>query len=165
MKVLEVSTNKRKRSFAIRTAERAYVFPFAKLSLPPTRDDPIEEVFVDPDIASEGFTYRLRSGVGDTIHLDTVRELALDPDLLQELFLYELTVAARCGLEESGLGKRQAARLLGTSPSQLYRLLDPTNSSKSVGQMLALLRLVGRDVRVEVVEREGRGESSGVSFS
>lgn len=159
MKVLEVSANRRKRSFAIRTDEREYAFPFAKLRLRPTAEDPVEEVFADPDMAKEGFTYRLRSGVEDTVHLDAVREIALDPDILQELFLHELTVEARRGLEESGLGKRQAARLLGTSPSQLYRLLDPTNTSKSVGQMLALLHLVGRKVRVEVGVHEGAAES------
>jgi hypothetical protein len=48
------------------------------------------------------------------------------------------------------VSKRELARRLRTSPSQLYRLLDPTNSAKSVGQMLALLHLVGREVDVVV---------------
>lgn len=104
-------------------------------------------------MGGEAFTYRLRSGAEDAIHLDAVREVALDPAYLQELFLHRLTVAALEGLEESGLGKRQVARLLGTSPSQLYRLLDTTNYNKSVGQMLALLYLVDREVRFEVRER------------
>lgn len=50
--------------------------------------------------------------------------------------MHLLTVEARDAVEESGLGKRQIARLLGTSPSQLYRLLDPTYPTKSLGQML-----------------------------
>jgi len=41
-------------------------------------------------------------------------------------------------------------RALGTSASQLYRLLDPTNRSKSVGQMIALLHVLGREVDVVV---------------
>jgi len=53
-------------------------------------------------------------------------------------------------VEDSGVSKRELARRLRTSPSQLYRLLDPTNSAKSVGQMLALLHLVGREVDVVV---------------
>ncbi len=35
-------------------------------------------------------------------------------------------------------------------PSQLYRLLDPTNSRKSVDRMLGLLRVLGCDVDVVV---------------
>jgi hypothetical protein len=88
------------------------------------------------------------------VHLDEVREFAQDPEYLQELLLHELTVEARRGLEESGLGKRQVSRLLGTSPTQLYRLLDPTNRTKSVGQMLALLHLVDRDVELVVKPRK-----------
>lgn len=153
MKIEDVRMNRRKKSFLVRTETSEYVLPFAKLDFPPTEDDPIEDVFVDPELGNEAFTYRLRSGVLDSVHIDTVRYVALDPDYLQELLLYRLTVEAQEGLEESGLGKRQVARILGTSPSQLYRLLDQTNSSKSVGQMLALLHLVDREVVVEVGRR------------
>lgn len=158
MKIEDVRTNRRKKSFVVTTEDSEYVFPFAKLDLPPSEDDPIEEVFVDPELGNEAFTYRLRSGVLDSVHLDSVRYVALDPDYLQELLLYRLTVEAQEGLEESGLGKRQVARLLGTSASQLYRLLDQTNYSKSVGQMLALLHLVDRQVTVTVRERESQRE-------
>jgi hypothetical protein len=37
-------------------------------------------------------------------------------------------------------------RRLGTSASQFYRLLDPTYYGKSVGQMLALLHILGKEV-------------------
>lgn len=153
MRIDAVSADARRRSFSIRATEADYVLPYAKLRLEPTVDDPVAEVFVDPELGKEGFTYRLRSGAEETIHLDAVREVAQDPEYLQEILLHDLTLEARRGLEESGLGKRQVARLLGTSPSQLYRLLDPANTSKSVGQMLALLHLVDREVRIEVMDR------------
>jgi hypothetical protein len=41
----------------------------------------------------------------------------------------------------------------GTSPAQLYRLLDPTNHTKSMRQLLSLLHLLGFDVDVEVKPR------------
>ncbi len=72
------------------------------------------------------------------------------PEYLKELLLYRLSLEARKGVSESGVSKRQLARKLGTSPSQLYRLLDPTNTRKSVGQMLALLHLLGREVELVV---------------
>lgn len=154
MKIETVEVDRRRKSFAIRAGERDYRFPFAKLPVPPTADDPVAEVFVDPELGCEAFTYRLQSGSEDSVHLDNVRLVALDPEALQEQLLHRLTVEALEALEASGLGKRQVARLLGTSPSQLYRLLDPTNYSKSIGQMLALLHLTDRDVVVVVRHRD-----------
>jgi hypothetical protein len=120
----------------------------------PTADDPVEEVYPDPELGNEAFTYRLGSGAEDTIHLDSVREMAGDPEYLQGLLVHRLTVEALGGLEESGLGKREISRQLGTSASQLYRLLDPQNSNKSIGQMLALLHLVDREVTLKVTCKE-----------
>ena len=44
-------------------------------------------------------------------------------------------------------------RRLGTSPAQLYRLLDQTNSRKSIDQMLALLRVLDCDVELVVRDK------------
>jgi len=52
---------------------------------------------------------------------------------------------------KSPLSKREIIRRLGTSASQFYRLLDPTNSTKSVGQLVALLHIL--DFEVDVVVR------------
>ena len=98
----------------------------------------------------EGFTYRLESGAEDTVHLDAVLEYNRDPGYLNELLLHGLTVETLKALEDSGLSKRELIRRLGTSPSQFYRLLDPTYYGKSVGQMLALLHLLGKEVDLVV---------------
>lgn len=150
MKINNVVNDARKKALKIEADGNTYSFPYSKLRLVPTASDPIVEVFADPDLGNEAFTYRLSSGAEDTIHIDAVLEINKDPDYLQELLLHKLTVEAMEGVEESGLGKRQLARLLGTSPSQLYRLLDPKNSGKSVGQMLALLNLVNKRVDIQI---------------
>jgi len=150
VKITAARANARKRALEIEAGDRCFTVPYAKLRLVPTPEDPVVEIYPDPEIACEGFTYRLESGAEDTLHLDSVLEITLDPDYLQGLFLHRLTCEALDGLEESGLGKRQIARQLGTSTSQLYRLLDPTNTGKSVGQMLALLHLLDRRVDVQV---------------
>ena len=76
-----------------------------------------------------------------------------EEDEVLNLLLRRLTLEAREAAASSDLGKRELTRALGTSASQLYRLLDPTNHSKSVGQMLALLHMLGRDVDVVVSPR------------
>ena len=150
MKILGVEANNRKKSFEVQTREGTYSFPFAKLEIRPSADDPIKEVFPDEELGMEGFTYRLRSGTEDTVHLDAVLEYNRDSGYLSELLLHELTVEALKALEESGLSKRELIRRLGTSPSQFYRLLDPTYYGKSAGQMLALLHLLGKEVDLVV---------------
>ncbi|MBT8395589.1 MAG: hypothetical protein HKO65_16380 [Gemmatimonadetes bacterium] len=150
MKILAVRANNRKGTFELSTSEGEYAYPFAKLVARPTRTDRVREVYPDPDTGNEAFTYHLESGAGDTVHLDAVLEYNQDPDLLNGILLYRLTSVAREAAEESGLSKREMIRRLGTSPSQFYRLLDPTYYGKSVGQLVALLHILGREVDFEV---------------
>lgn len=148
MKIASIRANNRKRAFEIATARRQYTFPYAMLRVPPSRKDRVAEVFADPEIGLEGFTYRLESGAEDTIHLDAVLDYNEDPDYLAEMLVYRLTVEARGAVDESGLSKRELIRRLNTSPSQFYRLLDTSYTGKSIGQLLALLHLVGREVEI-----------------
>lgn len=150
MKIQTVEANNHKKAFELRTVRDTFVYPYAKLDLPPTGDNRVVAVFPDPDTGREAFTYRLESGAEDTIHLDAVLEYHQDPAYLNEVLLHRLTVEARKAIEQSELAKREVVRRLGTSASQLYRLLDPSHTSKSVGQLLALLHLLGREVDIVV---------------
>jgi predicted XRE-type DNA-binding protein len=157
MKISHVSANSRKKAFEVHSGHGVHEVPYAKLRLAPSSKNQVTEVFVDSELGNEAFTYRLESGDEDTLHLDSVLELNADPDHLQDLLLHKLAVEARKGLEASGLSKRQIARQLGTSPSQLYRLLDPANPRHSVGQLLAVLDLVGKEVDFVVRPRSKKG--------
>lgn len=158
MKITTVRANNRKKAFEIATARSEYSFPYAKLRRPPSSADQVAEVYADPEIGLEGFTYRLESGVEDTIHLDAVLDYNEDPDYLAEMLVYRLTVEACAAVEESGLSKRELIRRLETSPSQFYRLLDTSYTGKSIGQLLALLHIVGREV--EIVARGPRAPNA-----
>jgi hypothetical protein len=153
VKIESVRANNRRKVFEIRTPSESYVFPYALLRIRPDSANRITEAFADPELGGEGFTYRLDDGTEDTIHLDAVLEYNRDPTYLKDLLLHRLTVEAQRAAATSDLGKREITRALGTSASQLYRLLDPTNHSKSVGQMLALLHVLGREVDVVVLPR------------
>ncbi|MDH3207150.1 MAG: hypothetical protein OEO79_11095 [Gemmatimonadota bacterium] len=150
MKIKRVTANNRKKAFEVETASDVYSFPYALLRTQPDADNRVEEAFPDPDLGSEGFTYRLADGQEDTIHVDAVLEYNRDPDYLKDLLLHRLTLEAQKAVDSTDLSKREIVRTLGTSASQFYRLLDPTNHKKSVGQMLALLHLLGREVDVVI---------------
>ncbi|MGH9080928.1 MAG: hypothetical protein ACRDYE_12810 [Acidimicrobiales bacterium] len=159
MKIQSVVPNNRRRAFEVHTRRETFVFPYSETTPVPSSDDRIEEVYVDPELGREGFTYRLASGAEGSVHLDSVLEYNEDPSYMAELTLYRLTLEAKQRFESSGLSAREVARLLGTSPTQLYRLLDPTNYGKSVKQLVALLYLLGAEVEVEVKNRTHRRAS------
>ena len=159
MKILSVATNNRRHLFEVRTRRANFVFPYAKADPAPSSSDRVADAYVDPELGREAFTFRLASGAEGSVHIDAVLEYNEDPAYMADLALYRLTQAARTRFEGSGLSTREVARTLGSSPTQLYRLLDPTNYAKSLRQLMALLYLLGCDVDVEVKERRGRAAS------
>lgn len=101
---------------------------------------------MDREIAREGFTYVLVSGQEGTVHVEDVLEYNNDPSHMRDTLLYRLTIEAQKRLDKSALSRREIIRRLGTSPAQLYRLLDQTNYQKSIDQVLSLLRVLDCDV-------------------
>ena len=159
MKILNVTANNHKHAFEVRTRSHELQFPYALVDPAPSSDDRITRVFVDPELGREGFTYELSSGREGSIHIDDVLEYNQDPSYMAELTMYKLTLEARERFEQSGLSAREIARWLSTSTSQLYRLLDPTNYSKSLVQILSLLNVLGCEVEFEIRDRAQRGAS------
>lgn len=146
MKVRSVRPNNRKKAFEIKTGKRTFTFPYSKSDPPPTMTDPVGRVFVDEEIGREGFTYVLESGREGTVHIDDVLEYNEDPSYLRDVLLYRLTIEAQKRLDKSGLSRREVIRRLGTSPAQLYRLLNQKNYRKSIDQLVSLLRILDCDV-------------------
>ncbi len=95
---------------------------------------------------------RVLGGDEDTIHMDRVLEYNRQPEFMRGLMTHRLTIEAIHAVRESSLSKREIIRRLGTSASQFYRLLDPSNSTKSIGQLIALLAAAGREVDFVVRE-------------
>ncbi len=158
MKIIRVADNYRKRALEVTVRGRTLDFPYDRLRVQPTANDRIVFVAPDPETGNQAFTYRLASGADDTIHIDAVLDVNGDPEYLQQLLLHRLTIEVRDALRERGIGVRAAARRLNTSPTQIYRLLDPTQTSKSLGQLLALLAMTGRSVDFVVRARERSSE-------
>lgn len=151
MKVQSVKYNSRKKLFELRMSGRRLAFPFAKAKPVPGTPDPVVRVWVDDEIAREGFTYELSSGRTGTVHSEQVLEYNQDPAQRRNLLLYRLTIEAQKRLAKSPLSKREIVRRLGTSATQLYRLLDQTNDRKSIDQLLGLLQVL--DCQVDLVIR------------
>ncbi len=151
MKIRKVSTNNRKREFAVvNRSGTEYSFPYSKAAPRPSAKDPIEEVYVDKELGSEAFTYRLKSGKEGSVHFEQVLEYNEDPKYLADMLTYRLSIEAQKRIEASELSRRQLAKRLNTSVPQLYRLLDPANTNKSMNQLVALLHVLDCDVDLVV---------------
>jgi predicted XRE-type DNA-binding protein len=152
VKITSVTANNRKKAFEVKTRRGQWLFPYSKCDLAPTPSDPLAKLFIDPELGREGFTFVLASGAEDSVHIDHVFAYNEEPGYMRDLLLFNLTVDALEHIEASPLSKREIIRRLGTSPAQLYRLLDTTNYRKSVDKMLSLLQVL--DCEVEVVVRK-----------
>lgn len=154
MKIQSVKVNARKGQLELKLRSgRVLPFPFARMDPPPSSEDRLGRVYVDKELASEAVTYVLASGAEGAVHVDHALEYNQDPTYLAELFTHKLTVEARRRVEQAGIGRRELARRLRTSVPQLYRLLDTTNTRKSVAQLVALLHLLDCDVEFVIHPR------------
>jgi hypothetical protein len=151
VKVLDVRLNNRSRAFELTLEGRGLLtLPYVRAEPPPTREDPVEDVFIDPELGCEGVTYRLVSGLEGSVLADQVLDYNADPGYLRDLLLHRLTVEAVERVENESIGIREISRRLGTSPTQLYRLLDTTNYRKTVDRMLELLQVLGAKVELRI---------------
>jgi hypothetical protein len=150
MKIRSVRFNNKRKDFQVASSGKKYAFPYVKAKLSPTSDDPVIRVYVDKELGGEGFTYELQSGKTGTVHVEQILEYNRDPNYLRDLMLYKLTVEAQRRIADSLLSKREIVRRLGTSATQLYRLLDQTNYKKSLDQLVSLLQLLECDVDLVV---------------
>ena len=154
MKIRRATVNNRKAQLEL-TVRSGKVFPvpYAKLDPRPTSKNRIREVYVDKELGKEAVTYVFASGAEGSVHIDHALEYNEDPSYLAELLIHKLTVEAKRRADRSGLSRRELARRLSTSVPQLYRLLDPANTRKSLGQLIGLLHLLDCEVRLVVNPR------------
>jgi hypothetical protein len=154
MKINSLKANNRRKEFVLVTETGAtYAFPYAQCALAPTPGNRLLEAFIDEELANEAFSYRLESGDEASVHLEQVLEYNEEPEFLAELLLYRLSLEAGKRIARSALSRRQIARQLHTSVPQLYRLLDPANTDKSMKQLVALLHVLDCDVDLVVRNR------------
>jgi hypothetical protein len=152
VKIRSVRFDNRRQAFLVSAAGKTYEMPYAAMDRRRGRRRMVR-AFVDPELGREAFTFETGDGEVGAVHIDNVLLHGGDPRAERDDTLYRLTLAAEEALIESGVGKRALARRVGTSMSQLARLLDATNRTKSIEQMMTLLRALGRDVEVVVRRR------------
>lgn len=139
MKIRSVTADNRRHAFDVTVSKGVLPFPYAKAQPVPTASNPIARVFVDGELGREGFTYVLKSGEEGSVHVDSVFEHNEDPAYMRDLLLHKLTVQAQKCMKASPLSQAEIVRRAKTSPSQVARLLDSSNTGKTVDKLVVLL--------------------------
>lgn len=156
MKIKCVQANNHRKCFEVETTKGKLALPYSKAEVVPTPSNKIVEIFVDKELGSEWITYRVESGKESSVPLDAFLEYNRDPEYLNKMLLHRLTVDALEKVKEAKLSRRELARKLRTSPSQLYRLLNPADYSKTIDQMVKLLAVLGYEVEYKIVREKQR---------
>ena len=143
IKDVEINNKRKVITITISGKRKSYDLPFWRLRIKPTLNDRIHDCFIDPDLGMESITYTLESGTTDSIHLDAFLDFNNDPDHLRKNRLYDYTNQANDFIDNYDVSISELARMMNSSRSQVYRLLDPANNSKSVDSMLRLLGVLG----------------------
>ena len=161
MKIRSLKMNNHKKAFELRTYKDRYEYPYAMLDTQPTDEDRIVNAYIDPDLGNEAITYELTSGAEDTIHIDRILEHNRDPSYMRDLLLYKLTIEAKKLVESSPVGIRELGRRLGTSPTQIYRLLDEENTRKSLDRVFELLSVLQCRIDIRSINGRANGAKTG----
>ena len=148
MKIINIEFNNRKKVFEVTTKNNQLSFPYGNLEYIPSNENPLAKVWIDLELGKEAFSYLLKDGQEGTVHIDHILEYNRDPNYMTELLLYKMTIEAKRHLETTSLSNREIIRQLKTSPAQYYRLLDPTNVTKSINKMNSLLKVLGCEIDV-----------------
>ena len=157
MKIRSFKMNNHKKAFELRTYKDRYEYPYAMLDTQPTDENRIANAYIDPDLGNEAITYELTSGAEDTIHIDRILEYNRDPSYMRDLLLYKLTIEAKKLVESSPVGIRELGRRLGTSPTQIYRLLDEENTRKSLDRVFELLSVLQCRIDIHSINGKANG--------
>jgi len=165
MKIVSAKFNNRRKTIEVASGKQTYSLPFTFLKTQPTKINPIINICIDKEVGGDAIAYNLKDGSGDTIHLDIFLEYNKDPKYISDLLLYNLTIEANKTLKQFKLSKRELARKLKTSPSQLYRLLDPTNYNKTLDHMIKLIIALNLDIEITTKTQEMDASEDLISIS
>jgi hypothetical protein len=126
-----------------------YDVPFVRMQPRPTRSNPIVEIGWEPDVGRHGPAYELKDGQKGAVLWDHALSVNDDPDYRARVQEHRLRAELQGMLREAASGKsvRQLAKQLGTSTSQVVRLLDPDRGGSLDSLARALFKL-GVDLEV-----------------
>lgn len=102
----------------------------------------VTEAAPDIEVGNHSFYFILENEHKDYVPFDQPLHIVQNPDYVLEETLYQMTRNINKFVVHSRVSKRQLARLLKTSVSQLNRILDPVNYKKDITRLIEIASLL-----------------------
>lgn len=112
--------------------------PYSALSIKKA----VVEAAPDKESGCHSFCFVLENGKEEFVPFDQPLHIVQNPEYVKEQTLYEVTKQLNEFLKKSNVSKRELARRLGTSLSQLARLLDTKNNKKELSRLIELAAML-----------------------
>jgi hypothetical protein len=106
----------------------------------------------DQEVNGHAFYFTLVNGKKDYVPYDQPLALAQHPEYVKEQALYQMTKQLNVFIKASRISKRELSRRLGTSMSQLMRLLDCTNYKKELSRLIEIAAILNYEFRWKFVK-------------
>ncbi len=103
----------------------------------------------DMETGGHSFYFVLESGKKDYVPYDQPLHIAQLPENAKQQALYEMTKTINEFIRKERISKRELARRLNTSLSQLARLLDTTNYKKELSRLIEIAALLNYEFKWE----------------
>jgi DNA-binding Xre family transcriptional regulator len=112
--------------------------PYSSLKI----KDKVVDAGPDPEVRGHSFFFTLENGKIDYVPYDQPLHIVQNPDYVREQTLYEMTKQLKEFVLKAKISKRELARRLHTSMSQLNRLLDTTNYNKDLSRLIEIAAIL-----------------------
>ena len=109
--------------------------------------DKVVEAGPDREAGRHSFYFVLDNGKKDFVPFDQPLHIVQHPEYVKQRTLYEMTKKMTEFIEREKVSKRELARRLGTSTSQLSRLLDTTNYKKELSRLIELAAILNYEFK------------------
>jgi hypothetical protein len=125
---------------------RIFNVPYHKLKI----SSPLSSAGIDMETRGCAFYYKQQESEKVYVPYDIPLIINNDPEYMFELKLENLSADLKQKILQSKIPKYRLAKMLNTSESQLYRLLDPNRASKNIFQLFKLAQLIGMDLQIRL---------------
>ncbi len=109
----------------------------------------VMEAAPDAEVGQHSFYFILENGKKEFVPFDQPLHIVQNPEYIKQNTLYEVTKQINEFVERGKVSKRELARRLGTSLSQLSRLLDTTNYKKELSRLIELAAMLNYEFKWE----------------
>lgn len=134
-KFKNVAFDNKKRVFHLEyTSGLKFDCPYFSLGI----KDKVVDAGPDPEVGGHSFYFTLENGKKDYVPFDQPLHIVQNPEHVKEQTLYQMTKRINGVIAREGVSKRELARRLNTSMSQLSRLLDTTNYKKELSRLIEI---------------------------